>query len=146
VTTGLIAFVFNVSSGNIQSFATRFGSTFVEYRIIRAKFQIRLFSSTNPGVLQFFIDEKSQSSPTLAEALERATLVVNASAVDQRPILKWVCADPLDLQYSATGTAAVSATFKCYSNNTNFGSSIVATDYFVVEPMFQVQFRGLQGV
>jgi len=105
-----------------------------------------MFSSTNPGVLQFWIDEKSTNSPTLAEAQERATLIQNASAVDRNPVLKWTCADPSDLMYVPTATAFVTATFKVFTNNANFGSSIVATDYLEVEPEFQFQFRGLQGV
>jgi len=146
VTTGLIAGVINVVSTSITSFATRFSQTFVEYRMIRAIFRIRLFSSTNPGVLQFWVDEKSNATPILAEAQERATLISSAAAVDKTPVLKWVSADPLDLQYIATSASATLATFKVFTNNTNFGSSTVATDYLEVEPVFEVQFRGLQGV
>jgi len=146
VTTGLIAGVININSGSIASFATRFSQTFVEYRMIRALFRIRLFSSTNPGVLQFWIDEKSNATPILAEAQERATLIVSASSTDRNPVLKWVSSDPLDLQYIATSASATLATFKVFTNNTNFGSSIVATDYLEVEPVYEVQFRGLQGV
>jgi len=146
VTTGQIAGVINIVSTSIASFATRFSQTFVEYRMIRAVFKIRLFSSTNPGVLQFWIDEKSNSAPVLAEAQERAVLVVSASSVDRNPSLKWVSSDTLDLQYIATSASATLATFKVFTNNTNFGSSIVATDYLEVEPIYQVQFRGLQGV
>jgi hypothetical protein len=146
VTTGLIAGTIAVNSNQVQSFATRFGSTFVEYRVVRARFRVRLFSSTNPGVLQFWIDDQSTATPTLAEAQERATLIESASATDNYPMLKWVNSDIGDLQYLAIGTPRTSATFKVYSNNANFGSSIVATDYLEVEPEFQFQFRGLQGV
>jgi len=146
VTSGQIASTNNVTSTQIQSFATRFASTFVEYRIIRAVFKIRLFSSTNPGVIQFWLDEKSTAAPTLAEAQERAVLIVSAGAVDRTFSLKWVSADPVDLQYNAVGTPATLVTFKGFTNNANFGSSIVATDYYEVEPEFQFQFRGLQGV
>lgn len=146
VTSGLIASGIAITSNSITSFATRFGSTFVEHRIIRAIFRIRFFSSTNPGVIQFWIDEKSTSTPTLAEAQERAVLIESASGTSRQPVIKWVCADPLDLQYSAIGTPVTLATFKCYTNNANFGSSAVATDYFEVEPVFELQFRGLAGV
>jgi hypothetical protein len=145
VTTGVIASIYEVSASNITNFGGRFGSTFVEYRIIRAKFHIRVFSSTNPGVIQFWIDEKSMSTPTLAEARERATLIVPASAVDDRPLIKWVCGDTLDLQYVAIGATTNPSTLKFYTDNANFGSSIVASDYFIVEPLFEFQFRGLQG-
>lgn len=146
VTTGLIATGLSISSAAIASFATRFGSTFVEYRIIRAKFLIRLFSSTAPGVLQYWIDEKSTSTPTLAEAQERAVISISASATDTMSELDWTCADPVDLAYLAISTVTNVATLKEYTNNANFGSSTVATDYYEVIPKFQVQFRGLQGV
>jgi len=145
VTTGVIAGAVPVASSGITDFATRFGTTFVEYRIVRARFRIRFFSSTNPGVCQFWIDEKSTSNPTLTEALERAVLVCSAAAIDTAPMLKWMSGDPLDLQYSAIGTDVSYSTFKVYTSNTSFGSSVVATDYLEVEPLFQVQFRGLQG-
>jgi hypothetical protein len=146
VTTGLIASTYFVQSGTIQSFATRFGSTFVEYRIIRARFRIRFFSSTNPGIVQFWIDEKVFASATLAEAQERATHSLSASATDLQTVVKWVSADPLDLQYLPIATATTLASLKFYSDNANFGSSIVATDYFEIVPEFEIQFRGLQGV
>lgn len=146
VTTGLAANGVATNSASIQGFATRFGSTFVEYRIIRAHWRIRLFSATNPGVIQFWLDEKSAAAPTLVEAQERYTISVSASATDTTPMLKWICSDPLDLQYLAIGTSTNVTTFKYYTNNANFGSSIVATDYFEIEPEFQVQFRGLAGV
>jgi hypothetical protein len=107
---------------------------------------MRLFSSTNPGVLQCWVDEQSTSTPVLAQAQERATLIFNASAIDQKPCLKWVAGDPADLAYIPLGTVTTPATFKVFSNNANFGSSIVATDYLIIEPEFQLQFRGLQGV
>jgi hypothetical protein len=145
VTTGLIAQVYEVSAANVTNFGGRFGALFVEYRIIRARFRIRVFSSTNPGVVQAWIDEKVSSAPTLAEARERAVLIFSPSAVDRTPELKWICADPLDLQYQATSSTSNPATFKVYTDNANFGSSVVATDYFEIEPLFEFQFRGLLG-
>jgi hypothetical protein len=145
VTTGLIANASSVSSAFVSNFATRFGSTFVEYRFIRAKWKLRFFSSNNPGVVHFWVDDKSNAAPTLNEALQRATTVCSAADIGGKSVQKWVCADPLDLQYIAIGAAAVNVTtFKSYTNFTNFGSSIVATDYLEIEPEFQVQFRGLQ--
>jgi len=146
VTTGLIAQSLPVSSASVAGFATRFGSTFVEYRIVRAHWRVRFFSSTNPGVIQFWIDEKSNAAPTLAEAQERYTLTCSAASIDTQPMLKWICSDPLDLQYLAISATANVSSFKSFTNNAQFGSSIVATDYVEIEPEFQFQFRGLLGV
>jgi len=146
VTTGLIAIAYNVNIGNVIGFATRFGSTFVEYRIVRARINIQMFSSTNPGVLRVWWDEKSNATPTEVEAEERATGSLSCSATDKVLTSKWVCADPLDLQYQAIATTFTPVTFKFYTDNANFGSSIVATDYLEISGEFQFQFRGLQGV
>jgi len=144
VGTGVISSIYPINIGQILNFATRFGGTFVEYRIIRAMFQIRLFNSTNPGVIQFWLDEKNNAAPTVTEATERAILSLSASATDTRPTMKWTNADPLDLQYSPIATVVNVAFFKTYTNNALFGSSAVATDYVEFIPVFQFQFRGLQ--
>jgi hypothetical protein len=145
VTTGLINSVYQIVSSNIVSFAVRFGATFVEYRIVQALAKLRLFSSTNPGVIQSWFDEQTTTTPALVEAQERYILSTSAASVDTRPQLMWTCADPLDLQYHAIGTAYTPVSFKFYTNNANFGSSVVATDYFEVEVSMRVQFRGLLG-
>jgi hypothetical protein len=146
VTTGLIANAIPILSTAIASFATRFGATFVEYRMVQAKMEIRMFSSNNPGVLQFWFDEKSASNPTLVEAAERYIMSINASDVTSKKSLTWTARDPLDLEFTAIGSSVTPVTFKTYTNNANFGSSIVATDYCEVEGAVRFQFRGLQGV
>lgn len=146
VTTGLIAGTYAISSAAIQAFATRFGSTFVEFRIVSARLKVKFFSSTNPGVIQMWYDEKVTSVPTLVEAQERYIVSASASQVDRPVSLMWVAQDPLDLQYLPIGTVTQVCTFKLYTNNANFGSSIVATDYCETESDIRIQFRGLQGV
>jgi len=146
VTTGVIASTYRVYSSTIASFATRFGSTFVEYRIVKAVATLRLFSSTNPGVIQCWFDEQSNATPTSAEAKERYISSVSASAIDTRPKWTWTAGDPQDLAYQPIGTVFNPVTFKFYTDNSNFGSSVVATDYFEVEMGLRFQFRGLQGI
>jgi len=146
VTTGLIAQAYSVGSANVQAFATRFGSTFVEYRIIRAQFRLKMFSSTNSGCIQLWLDEQVTSAPTLAEAQERYIRSVSAAAVDEEILIKWVCSDTLDLQYLPIGTASTPVTFKAFTNNANFGAGIGSTSWYELVPEFQFQFRGLRGV
>lgn len=146
VTSGLIANAIPIVSTAIASFATRFGSTFVEYRMVQAKMEVRMFSSNNPGVLQFWFDEKSASNPTLVEAAERYVMSINASDITSKKFLTWTARDPLDLEYTAITSSVTPVTFKTYTNNANFGSSIVATDYCEVEGAVRFQFRGLLGV
>jgi hypothetical protein len=142
VTSGVISTSFQITSTNVNSFSTRFGATFVEYRIIKCAVKLRNFSSTNPGLLQLWFDEKSTTVPTLAEAAERATKSLSACDIEPTS-MSWTNSDTLDLQYYAIGTAYTPVTFKVYTNNANFGSSIVATDYMEIVPVARVQFRGL---
>jgi hypothetical protein len=146
VTTGLIANAIPIIQTAIASFAARFGATFVEYRMVQAKMEIRMFSSNNPGVLQFWFDEKSAANPSLVEAAERYVLSINSSDIVSKKSLMWTARDVTDLAYTAIGTAVTPVTFKTYTNNANFGSSIVATDYCEIEGAIRFQFRGLQGV
>jgi hypothetical protein len=146
VTTGLIANAIPIVKSAIASFATRFGAAFVEYRMVQSKMEIRMFSSNNPGVLQFWFDEKSSSNPTLVEAAERYVLSINASDITSRKSLMWTAVDPIDLQFTDINTSVTPVTFKTYTSNANFGSSIVATDYCEVEGAVRFQFRGLQGI
>jgi hypothetical protein len=129
----------------MSAFATRFASTFVEYRIIRAKFKYRCFSTTVPGISQVWIDEKSTTNPSLNEARERAILSISHANVVKNHELTWTCSDPLDLQYSDIGTAVTVCSFKLYTDNAVFGAPTVATEFLEIVPYFQLQFRGLQG-
>jgi hypothetical protein len=144
VATGVISLSLAVSPANIDGFAARFSNTFQEYRIVRAKVTIRMFSSTNPGIIQFWWDENDVAAPSVTDAVQRFTQSVNASATSMNEVMQWSASDPKDLQYvQTTGTFPVPVSFKAYTNNANFASSIVASDYFEVIPEFQFQFRGL---
>jgi hypothetical protein len=145
-TTGIIAATYQIKASNINGFTTRFGSTFVEFRIIRASMKVNLSSSTNTGSIAMWFDEKSTSAPTSTEANERATVVCPAGC--GRPqTMKWVVRDPVDMDYQPIGTLTLAlATWKIYTDAAIFGSTGVATVYATVTPTFEVQFRGLQGV
>jgi hypothetical protein len=142
VTTGVIASLYEIKASNILNFATRVGSLFEEYRIVHAKFNLLTFSSTNPGLIVDWIDEKDTSAPTSTEARQKVARAFPA-ALAVPHVLSWTSVDPLDLQYIDIGTTTTSlATFKIYTDNAFFGSSTTATPYFTVVPEFTVQFRG----
>jgi hypothetical protein len=143
VTTGVIATALTVSAGNISNFTARFGSLYEEYRIVRVKFMFKCFSSTNPGLLTHWVDEKQSAAPTLAEAAVKSKLQFSASSPSPH-VLTWTAQDPLDLQYIDIGTTNVTVcTYKVYSDNAAYGSSIVATAYGTIVPTYYIQFRGL---
>ncbi len=147
VTTGVISTDYDVNAAAIVNWNTRFQVTFREYRIIRARFRTRNFSTVNPGVFATWFDEKSTATPTSNEAQDKATKLFSCADVIGNHSLEWTAHDPLDLQYTISTTTNVTpVSFKIYTNNANFGSSIVATQYADILPEFYVQFRGLYGV
>ncbi len=147
VTTGAIASYYDVRASNVGGWTDRFTATFVEYRIVKARFHTRCFSSTNPGLLVTWFDEKNTTTvPLLAEAQQKMVSAFSASDVTKPHTMKWCAQDPLDLQYTTIATTnVVPVTYKVFTNNANFGASTVATPYLEIVPEFLVQFRGLQG-
>lgn len=142
VTTGVIAQVYAVKANNIANFATRFGVLFEEYRIVKARFTVKCFASTNTGLFVNWVDEKQTGNPTSTEALQKSLKAFACSSPSPH-VLTWTANDPLDLQYIDIATITTElATFKIYTDATFFGSSIIATPYAQVFPEFWVQFRG----
>lgn len=141
VTTGVIAQTYLLNASSIQSFYSRFGSLYEEYRVVRVKFVVRCYSSTNPGLFNHWIDEKQSAAPTATEATTKSYNTFNASSPSPH-MLVWTAEDPLDLQYTDIASFVTVATYKIYTDNTSFGSSIVATPYVSVTPTFYLQFRG----
>lgn len=146
VTTGVSQPVVAVSTATITNFATRFGALWEEYRIVKAKFTVRLFDSTNPGLLVTWVDEKSFSAGTLAESRTKSNLrdAYNLSSVDMLHVLTWTPHDPVDQQYTAIGTAVTFAAFKGYTDGTNYGVNTLANkNAGEIFSEFTFQFRGL---
>jgi len=142
VATGVIALASQVSANQIQNFATRFGALFEEYRIVKCKFVMKCFSSTNPGLFVHWFDEKQNGAPTSTEALQKSFKTFSASSPIPH-VITWTASDPLDLQFTDIGTLNVNpVTYKLYTDNANFGSSIVVTPYGLVTATYTVQFRG----
>jgi len=146
VTTGVVANALQITTADVVGFATRFGSTFDEYRIVGADVDvIPLVAST--GEMNFWFDEKSTNVPTANESQERTSVQVpiNSSSARSHRVLRWRARDLLDLQYTPIGTLSQPVTFKSYTDNALWGSSIVATDVFVVKVLFLFEFRGLKS-
>lgn len=145
VTTGVISIPKVIDpTSDIVAWSTRFGTTFDEYRVVRAVLHIRTFSSINPGVIVTWVDENTTSAPTATEALEfQGTKVFPASQVEKDHTFTWTPHSTEDQEYLPLATVPSSATFKIYTNSGNFGASAVATPYFSYRNMYTIQFRGL---
>jgi len=146
VTTGVIAFAYAVSSANVTGFATRFGSTFDEYRILGAEFRVTPVSAS-VGVSKMWFDEKNVANPTANEAQERTNVpLANTNAMSRsRMNLRWRARDLLDLQYTPIGTVGQPATFKVYTDLAQWGAPVAATNLWLIEPVFTFEFRGIKS-
>jgi hypothetical protein len=147
VTTGVMALTLPLQAGDITGFATRFGSTFDEYRILGVDVEA-LNMSASTGATAMWFDEKSQSAPTQNESTERnATTHLNTNAgFKSRKVLRWRARDLLDLEFTPIGTAnVVPVTFKAYTDLALWGAPIAVTPLWVFRLTFVVEFRGLKS-
>jgi hypothetical protein len=142
VTTGVIAAVQTMDSSQVTNWATRF-EVFDEYRVVRVEVEILTFSTVNPGVINCWFDEDSSAAPTATGAQERATKRFAASSASQTHKMVWIPRDINDMIFNPIASGSGEVNFNLYTNNTNFGSSIVATPYVTVSAYLLVQFRGL---
>lgn len=145
VTTGVIASAIGIDISHVTGFGARFGSTFDEYRILKAQLNV-IPVGANSGISKFWFDEKSTSSPTLLESQERQTMTIpNTNGSRSRQRMKWRARDLLDLQYTATGTAVTPVTFKTYSDLANYGAPATAEKAWLIEYYITFEFRGLKS-
>lgn len=146
VTTGVIASVYSISSAAITGFATRFGSTFDEYRILKAVFRITPVSAST-GISKMWFDEKSNSAPTVNESLERTSQPMANTNANSKSCnrMTWVARDLLDLQYLPIGTATTVVNHKVYTDSGNWAAPIAVTALWIIEPILTVEFRGVKS-
>jgi hypothetical protein len=146
VTSGVIALVYDTDPvTNVINWATRFQSL-EEFRVVKTKAIVNCFSSTNPGAVVAWFDETSNTTPTATAAQDRTIKTFSAGDVTRTHTLVWRPKDLLDLQYSSTGVSKKPVYFKLYSDNANYGSSIVASQYLSVHMAYTIQFRGFNTV
>lgn len=132
---------------NVPQWTTRFQTLFEEYRIIRLIARINLFSSTTPGTLVTYWDEKTPfTAPTLAAATERRARQVSNSSVTRPLVLKWKARDLLDLQYTPIASSSTPVSLCIYTDNAVLGAPTAATDIGTVDFEYHIQFRGYETV
>lgn len=145
VTTGVVASAIQVSSAQLLGFATRFGSTFDEYRIVGINARV-IPLGPNAGIMKCWFDEKSTSAPTANESLEKTAVSVSLNNAHSSSRLQiWRARDLLDLQFTAIGSAVTPVTFKQYTDNAFWGSSVAVTDVATVQFDCLVEFRGVKS-
>lgn len=140
VTTGVIAEVTTLSNALLPSFSTRFAA-WVDHRITKYRVKVTNFSSTNPGLLNHWFDEESSNPPSSSNAISAKAKRFGASVVGTKTI-EFTVRDPTQLNYSPLATSTTVGYYKMYTNNADFGSSIVASQYCLKEVEALCQFRG----
>lgn len=143
VTSGIASQNLSLSSARILSFAARF-LAFTEFRIVKAIMKIRFFSSSEPGLLLYWCTEDDAAAPNATAAIDAPTKQVNMSDITKSHSIVYVPKDPAQQTWTLVSSGApVIGYFKCYSDNTNFGSKITAGNVATISFDFEVQFRGL---
>lgn len=153
--TGVIAQILdnNVVS-QVGGWATRFGSTFDEYRVESVTWEL-ISIALNVGMTQFFVSETNLGTPTLTEAQQREALTLKnniqptvlypASGTRSfMPTIKWMNRDFEDQSWLPIGTATTTGYLSIYTDNANYASP-TSSALWIIKPSFNVSFRGLRS-
>jgi hypothetical protein len=127
----------------INSFTTRF-QAFTEYRIVKCTAKLKNFSCSNPGLCNFWFTEDDTSTPTAAKALQAEAKQVNFADIVGNHKMTYVPHDPAQQTWTLVASGApIVGYFKVFTDNANFGSTIIATTVGIIAYDLVVQFRGL---
>lgn len=150
VSSGTLASSVPIDQTNLNLFSTRFGNTFIEYRILGFRGRLRISgTSINPaGVVKCWLDEKSSATPTAAQSQDRPCVDLlisgsNTGGLDTTVEIKWVAKDLLDLDWTAVGTTATPVWLKLFANTTYTGTGMTTGATVILDGVMRVQFRGL---
>jgi hypothetical protein len=88
------------------------------------------------------VEDRSSSAPTLATAEAAKGLFFPAADITKMHLLDYKIFDPVYTDFTALNATQSVGYLNVYTNNANYGSSTVATDYFSITPVFTIQFRG----
>jgi hypothetical protein len=149
IAAGNLSAAIAVDANVLCELATDFYALFQEYCLVGATFELRINPVAVPsGLYLAYIDEKSSSGPTAAEALSRPHVegLVLSTESPSKHVLSWKARDYLDLQWSATATAGASPAVPCYlkifTNTASTGTSATTTGQICITGAISLCFRG----
>lgn len=148
VASGALAAVVNIDNTVIPNFATRFGSTFKEFAIVGARFEIRLLNATTApqGFVLAYIDEVSNAAPTSTSVnYAHAEIPIVEYPVDSSGSLhkvSWVARSYADLTWDAIGTSGVVAYLKLFASNAQTGTGATTAAQIIISGAVSLCFRG----
>jgi len=129
----------------IPSFATRVGSLFNEYAIVGLLLEFRVNQVINPsGVVNVYVDEKSNAGPTLSESrntphIEVAVLTPSTQRVQR---LKWTATDLLDLQWTDTSVNEIPLYLKFFASVAGTFTTATTSCQIIVTGSIALALRG----
>lgn len=142
VTTGVIAVSTAIQASLCSNFSNRF-QAFDEYRIIKAVFDAYPSSSNNPGTIVMWCEPLSSATPTSSLAVSNTVTSFSAGGNSKVTSLSYRPTDYAYLDWTPVTTSTAPVGYFCvYTDNTNFASTTVATDYCIIRATLTIQFRG----
>jgi hypothetical protein len=149
VGTGLIAYVQAFDpQADVTNWSSRFQSLFSEFRIKMVEVHLVALTNTQGQAVVWWDEAASTltTPPTFVEATERGQSFIPLSVNSSKSVhvYRWVPRDIKDLIFYSTNTTTFNTPvgFKLFTNNANYGSSVVATPAFNVTIFFTLEFRG----
>lgn len=137
-------------TSDIVAWSSRFGNTFLEYRILGVEMKIRAVhqSGLGNGCHVAWWDETGAGSTTTQAMAIRMDTKLRPSDVGNPKAtynMYWRPQDPEDMAFQSTNGGVPPVTFRLYSDSTYFGLNVSAgANMFTVQPWYLLQFRSLK--
>ncbi len=144
VTSGQISSSTAIQAALMANFGGRFVA-FDEYMIEKVMFKVDCCSQNNPGLINMWCEPVASATgaPNSTDAKQNKTVTFPAGDTSKTHVMKYNPNNAVTQAWTpVSNTTAVCGNFKIYTNNADFGSTTVATDYVVVTGTIWVAFRG----
>jgi hypothetical protein len=144
---GVIAGLYSITPANIGNFATRFANTWLNYRILKADFEIIAIAAVNGTCTAYMDVAESPLTPTASLATEATSsiLQLNIAAPKSHMVMRFVSKELIDLEFRDCGSPVGIGALCLYRDNAFNGASTVSTPVLLVRPYFEVEFKSIRS-
>lgn len=145
-TAGGLTQVSNINAAQVNTFASRWGVVFEEYRIVKVVAHLLAVNNSQTGVSLVHWDEVNSGVPTLASAQNhRAKEIRNSPQAGESSVtMVWRPKDLNNEQWvQGTNTTFNPVYFKVYTDVANLGATSLTAQLFIVQFLYTIQFRGV---
>ena len=135
---------------DVTAWSTRFGNTFLEYRILGVEMKVRPVHQSGLGNgchVSWWDETGSGSTTTQAMAIRMDTKLRPSDVANEKSCynLYWQPQDPEDMAFQPHNGGSIPVTFRLYSDSTYFGLNVsTGANMFTVQPWYLIQFRSLK--